>query len=79
MIEYFTAMVIAYTVQGHNIETAIWFQSEKHCYLAMNKGSADGIYDHLYDLYGKEIMMGCYPTDRVSNVIKPKVRPEKEE
>jgi len=79
MIEYFTAMVIVYTVQGHEIETAVWFESEKHCYSAMNSGSADGIYNHLYDLYGNDIMMGCYPSEKESKVIKPKVRPEKEE
>ncbi len=50
MIEYFTALVIEYSVQDHEIETAVWFESEKHCSSAMNSGSADGIYNHLYDL-----------------------------
>ena len=43
MIEYFTAMVIAYSVQDQEFETAVWFQSEKHCSSAMNSGSADGL------------------------------------
>jgi len=79
MIEYFTAMVIAYTVQDHDVETAVWFRSEKHCASAMNSGSADGIYNHLYDLYGNDIMMTCQTTDRVSRLIRPKLRPNKEE
>ena len=77
MIEYFTALVIAYTVQNQQIETALWFQSERHCASAMNSGSADGIYNHLYDLYGNDLMMICQPTDKVSKLIKPKIRPER--
>jgi len=78
VIEYFTALVIAYTVQDYKIETAVWFESERHCYSAMNGGSADGIYNHLYDLYGNDIMMVCDTTDKVSKYIKPRPRPEKE-
>ncbi len=79
MIEYFTALVIAYTVQGHDIETAVWFESEKHCSRAMNNRSADMMYDYLYDLYGNDIMMTCETTDKVSKYIRPRLRPEKEE
>ena len=77
MIEYFTALVIAYTVQNQQIETALWFQSERHCESAMNSGSADGIYNHLYDLYGNDLMMICQTTDKVSKLVKPKIRPER--
>jgi hypothetical protein len=45
----------------------------------MNNRSADMMYDYLYDLYGNEIMMGCYPTDKVSKLIKPKLRPREED
>jgi hypothetical protein len=79
MIEYFTAMIISYSVQDLEIETAVWFESEKHCSTAMNSGSADGIYNHLYDLYGNDIMMVCQKTDAVSKLIRPKLRPRKEE
>jgi len=75
MIEYFTALVIVYTVQGHEIETAVWFESERHCSTAMNNRSADLMYDYLYDLYGNDIMMGCYPSEKKSNLIRPRVRP----
>ena len=79
MIEYFTALVISYTVQDHEIDTTVWFESEKHCASAMNSGSADGIYNHLYDLYGNDIMMVCHKSTTVSKLIKPKLRPRKEE
>ena len=76
MIEYFTAMVIAYSVQDQEFETAVWFQSEKHCSSAMNSGSADGLYNHLYDLCGNDIMMTCQKSTTVSKLIRPKLRPE---
>lgn len=79
MIEYFTALVISYSVQNREIDMAVWFQSEKHCESAMNSGSADGIYNHLYDLYGNDIMMVCQKSTTVSKLIKPKLRPRKEE
>jgi len=76
MIEYFTALVIAYTIQGHEIETAVWFENERQCSTAMNNRSTDMLYDYLYDLYGSNIMMGCYPSDEVSKLARPKIRPE---
>lgn len=76
MIEYFTALLISYSVQDQKIDTAVWFESEKHCASAMNSGSADGIYNHLYDLYGNDIMMTCQTTDKVSSLIRPRIRPD---
>jgi hypothetical protein len=78
MIEFFTALVIEYTVQDHEIETTVWFESEKHCASAMSGGSADGIYNHLYDLYGNDIMMTCETSSKVSKYVRPRLRPEKE-
>ena len=79
MIEYFTALILSYTLHGNDIDTIVWFESEKHCSTAMNSGSADGIYNHLYDLYGNDIMMMCHKSNTVSKLIKPKLRPRKEE
>jgi len=76
MIEYFTALLISYSVQDQKIDTAVWFESEKHCASAMNSGSADGIYNHLYDLYGNDIMMTCQTTDKVSRLIRPRIKPD---
>ena len=78
MIEYFTALILSYTLHGNDIDTIVWFESEKHCASAMNSGSADGIYNHLYDLYGNDIMMTCETSSRVSKYVRPKLRPEKE-
>ena len=75
VIEYFTALVISYTVENYEIDTVMWFQTEKHCTSAMNSGSADGLYNHLYDLYGNDIMMVCQTSNTVSKKVKPKLRP----
>jgi hypothetical protein len=44
----------------------------------MSGGSADGIYNHLYDLYGNDIMMTCETSSKVSKYVRPRLRPEKE-
>jgi len=75
MIEYFTALVIAYTLQGHDIETAVWFKNERHCLRAMSSRTFDHMYDHMYELYGNDISMGCYPSEKVSKLVRPRVRP----
>jgi hypothetical protein len=78
MVEYFTALVLAYEVQGTEIETLVWFQSEDHCQLAMDRGVADPLYDELYSLYGNDIAMSCEVSGIASRVVRPKARPEVE-
>ena len=75
MIEYFTALIISYHLHGQPVDIIVWFENERHCSTAMNNRSADVMYDYLYDLYGNEISMGCYPTQKVSKLIKPRIRP----
>jgi len=41
----------------------------------MENRSADFMYDYLYDLYGNDISMGCYTTNKVSKLVRPRVRP----
>ncbi len=76
MIEYFTALVLAYEVQGTEVETLVWFQSKDHCQAVMDRNIAEPLYDELYDLYGKNIMMSCEVSSIASRVIRPKARPE---
>ena len=49
MIEYFTALVLSYEVQGTEIETLVWFQSKDHCQAVMDRNIAEPLYDELYD------------------------------
>ena len=77
MIEYFTALVIAYNLQGEQIKTVAWFESQSHCQTVMNENLAQPLYDHIYDLYGSDISMQCIVSKQASKLIRPKLRPEK--
>ena len=76
MIEHFTALVLSYTLQAHQIDTVVWFESEKHCIKAMSSRTFDNVYDHIYELYGNEISMYCVVSEvQSTRIIKPKLRP----
>ncbi len=75
MIEYYTALVLSYTIHTHEIDTVVWFESEKHCMKAMSSRTFDHMYDHMYELYGNDISMWCLPSDVQSKLVRPRVRP----
>ncbi len=75
MIEYFTALVLSYTLHNHEINTVVWFESEQHCMKAMSSRTFDHMYDHMYELYGNDISMWCLPSDVQSKLVRPRVRP----
>ena len=75
MIEYFTALVLSYTLHNHEIDTVVWFESEQHCMKAMSSRTFDHMYDHMYELYGNDISMCCLPSDVQSKLVRPRVRP----
>jgi hypothetical protein len=75
MIEYFTALVLSYTLHNHEIDTVVWFESEQHCMKAMRSRTFDHMYDHMYELYGNDISMWCLPSDVQSKLVRPRVRP----
>ena len=75
MIYYFTALVITYSMDAESVTTSyIWYDRERHCQEAL-QGLADPIYNQIYDLY-EDTMMECVVSDKVSYVLKPKLRPE---
>jgi len=79
VIEYFTALVIAYGLKDQNVEAVVWFENQRECHHAMQEDLAQPLYDYLMDMYGKGIMMRCEVSDVISRgPIRPKVRPEKE-
>ena len=57
MIEYYTALVLSYTIQTHEIDTVVWFESERHCIKAMSSRTFDNMYDHIYELYMATIFL----------------------
>lgn len=78
MIYYFTALVFHYAIGENTVSAAIWYDNEQNCMEAMNQQYADPLYNHLYDLYGSDIMMACEVSDLVSYQVRPKLRPEGE-
>lgn len=75
MIYYFTALVITYSMDADSVTTSyIWYDRERHCQEAL-QGLADPIYTQIYELY-EDTMMECVVSDKVSYVLKPKLRPE---
>ena len=59
MVEYFTALVLGYYIQEHQITTVVWFETETDCQKVMQYKLADPLYDQLYELYGNRIEMYC--------------------
>lgn len=76
MIYYYTALVISYALGGEEVKTVVWYDREQHCQEAMRV--VDPLYSQLYDLYGNDIMVSCYVSEKVSYILRPKLRPEEE-
>ena len=78
MIYYYTALVISYAINGEPVKAAVWYDRESRCIEAMNDRLFDPLYNHLYELYGTDIMMKCHVSEEVSYKLLPKLRPEEE-
>ena len=68
MIEYITALVLDYDVQGEYARTAIFFDTEAQCELALRKT------DQLYALlrqYKEDPSLHCITTDQISKAPPP--------
>jgi hypothetical protein len=75
MIYYFTALVITYSMNAESVTTSyIWYDRERHCREALQE-LADPIYTQIYELY-EGTAMQCVVSDKVSYVLKPKLRLE---
>jgi hypothetical protein len=74
MIFYFTALVITYTIGVNEVNTVVWYEKEQHCREAMDDRLGDALYNQLYELYGNDIMMSCEVSDKVSYVLRPRLR-----
>lgn len=76
MIYYFTALVISYSMTPDTTTKAfVWYDREYLCQDAMNKGAADQIYSHLYELYD-DLEMKCIVSDKISYTLRPRLRGE---
>ena len=41
MIEYFTALVIAYGLKDQNVEAVVWFENQRECHHALQEDLAE--------------------------------------
>jgi hypothetical protein len=77
MIYYFTALVITYSMDAESVTTSyIWYDRERHCREALQE-LADPIYNQIYELY-EDTSMQCVVSDKVSFVLRPKLRESKD-
>ena len=79
MVEYFTALLLHYYIQEHQITTIVWFETETDCQKVMQYKLADPLYDQLYELYGNKIEMYCETSQHRSKLIRPQLSPQKME
>ena len=76
MIEFFTALILTYHIQGEAHHTTVLYDTEDRCQEAMDRGVMLPLYDQLYDLYGNDTMMRCYVTEEISKYpIRPRLKP----
>ncbi len=77
MIEFFTVLIIDYKLQNNDMETRVWFETERHCQDTMNDNLVDPLYNRLLGLYGNDMIMTCHVTEEVSHeLVRPKLRPK---
>jgi hypothetical protein len=77
VIEFFTVLIIDYKLQNNDMETRVWFETERHCQAAMNENLVEPLYNYLLGLYGNDMMMRCYVTEEASHdLVRPKLRPK---
>lgn len=74
MIEYITALVLDYDVQGEYARTAIFFETEAQCEKAIR--AVDPLYAVIRQ-YKEDPSMHCVRTDQISKAPPtPKGRPQ---
>lgn len=70
MVEFFTVLVLTYTVGGYEVQSRILFPSAKLCGDAL-----PAYYEPIY-AFDKNSMAQCERTDEMSKTIRPKLRPQ---
>mgnify|MGYP003118589878 CR=1 FL=1 len=72
MIEFFTALMIYYTIKGEEYYSPIWFKNYAECEKVLRTDAFHNIYDNM-----KDVHIACEKSDEVSNkALRPKARPK---
>ena len=72
-MEFFTALYIEYAIKGRQIETYLILPSYEACQIAIR----DNEDMHQYFFADGDVNMWCIKTDKLSQSIRPKLRPNK--
>ena len=73
-MEFFTALIFSYVIDGEYVEGGLWFDTEARCETALR--NSDDLYETLYLLY-EDTMATCKKSDIVSGyTIRPRLRPD---
>jgi hypothetical protein len=70
-MEWFTALYIEYAIKGRQIETYLILPSYEACQIAIRDN------EDMYQYFGADgdVNMWCIKTDKLSQSIRPKLRP----
>ena len=70
-MEFFTALYIEYAIRGRQIETYLILPSYEACQIAIRDN------EDMYQYFGADgdVNMWCIKTDKLSQSIRPKLRP----
>ena len=72
-MEWFTALYIEYAIRGRQIETYLILPSYEACQIAIR----DNEDMHQYFGADGDVNMWCIKTDKLSQSMRPKLRPNK--
>jgi len=70
-MEFFTALYIEYAIKGRQIETYLILPSYEACQIAIRDN------EDMYQYFGADgdVNMWCIKTDKLSQSMRPKLRP----
>ena len=70
-MEFFTALYVEYAIKGRQIETYLILPSYEACQIAIRDN------EDMYQYFGADgdVNMWCIKTDKLSQSIRPKLRP----
>lgn len=73
-MEFFTALIFSYAINGEYVEGGLWFDTAARCETALR--NSDELYETVFLLY-EDVMAKCEKSDIVSGyTVRPRLRPD---
>ena len=70
-MEFFTALLIYYPLQGVDMRSEIWFENYAKCEQVLRSDAFVAVYDNQRDVH-----LNCTQSDEASWSMRPKARPK---